>query len=266
MDLLEHCHGAAIAKALGPAALNLPKDQAARLAALGSELSAGTLSRLWQMLLKAHDEVRRSPHPASAVEMALIRLAYAADLPGPEEALTNLRSGGAPAGGSPAGGGFGVRAGGGRAQTLVAASQGAPLRVADTSPTLQSFDDVVRLIADKRDITLKLDVEAYLRPISMRAGVIEFEPAPGAPANLAHRLSTRLKAWTGQAWLVVAQGGGGAETLLSRQKRALADDHAEALAEPFIQAVLEVFPGAQVTEVRRLAAPEGLAIDEREED
>nr|MDQ2861472.1 DNA polymerase III subunit gamma/tau [Pseudomonadota bacterium] len=91
-DLLEHCHGASVAKTLGPDVLILPKDQAAHLAALGAALSAGTLARLWQMLLKAHDEVRRAPDPAAAVEMTLIRLAYAADLPGPEEALKALRA------------------------------------------------------------------------------------------------------------------------------------------------------------------------------
>ncbi len=103
LDLLEHCHGASVAKALGPDALALPKDQAARLAAIGAALSAGSLSRLWQMLLKAHDEVRRAPDPAAAVEMALIRLAYAADLPGPEEALKALQSGEAPTLGGSAG-------------------------------------------------------------------------------------------------------------------------------------------------------------------
>ena len=38
-------------------------DQAARLAAIGAAASAGTLSRVWQMLLKAHDEARRAPDP-----------------------------------------------------------------------------------------------------------------------------------------------------------------------------------------------------------
>jgi len=37
-------------------------------------------------LLRAYDEVRRAPDPAAGVEMALIRLAYAADR-GAEEAL-----------------------------------------------------------------------------------------------------------------------------------------------------------------------------------
>ncbi len=112
LDLLEHAHGAMVAKTVGVDALTLPKDQAARLAALGANIPPATLSRVWQMLLKALEEVRRAPDPAAAVDMALIRLAYAADLPGPEEALRALRDGGtaamagAPAQpGSPRGGG-----------------------------------------------------------------------------------------------------------------------------------------------------------------
>ena len=93
LDILDHAHASAIAKALGPEALIMPRDQAARLTAVGSAVSVGTLSRVWQMLLKAHDEVRQAPDPLAALEMALIRLAYAADLPGPQEALKALQSG-----------------------------------------------------------------------------------------------------------------------------------------------------------------------------
>jgi DNA polymerase-3 subunit gamma/tau len=96
LDLLDHCHSASVAKALGPDALQMPKEQAARLTAIGAQTSAGSLSRLWQMLLKAHEEVRRAPDAMAAAEMALIRLCYAADLPGPEEALKALRDGATP--------------------------------------------------------------------------------------------------------------------------------------------------------------------------
>ena len=44
LDLLDHCHGASVAKAIGPAALIMPKDQAQRLAAVGAAVSAGTLA------------------------------------------------------------------------------------------------------------------------------------------------------------------------------------------------------------------------------
>ncbi|MGH7025077.1 MAG: DNA polymerase III subunit gamma/tau [Caulobacteraceae bacterium] len=247
MDLLEHCHGASLAKTLGPDALGLPKDQAARLTAIGAALSAGSLSRLWQMLLKALAETRAAPDPAAAVEMSLIRLAYAADLPGPEDALKALRGeDGAAVGpaGAPSGGGGGARA------SLAVAVAAAP-----KLPSPQSFEEVAQLIDARRDIGLKLDVEKYVRPISCRPGAIEFAPAPGAPGNLAQRLSARLKEWTGQPWLVAAQGSGGAETLLERQERTLAQAQEEALAEPFVQAVLATFPGAELLEVRQMATP-----------
>jgi DNA polymerase-3 subunit gamma/tau len=205
------------------------------------------------MLLKAHDEVRRAPDPAAAVEMSLIRLAYAADLPGPEEALKALRAGEAPVGtggrGPPPGGG-----GGAGATARAPAARALPDAALLASP--QSFEDVVRLVDTRRDIALRLDIEKYVRPISFRPGAITFEPAAGAPANLAQRLVARLKEWTGQPWLVAAEGGGGAETLLERQRRAQTEAHAQALAEPFVQAVMSAFPGTEILDVRQMAAPE----------
>jgi DNA polymerase III subunit gamma/tau len=257
-DLLEHCHSASLAKAIGPQALVLPKDQVQRLAALGAVVSAVSLSRLWQMLLRAYDEVRRAPDPAAAVEMALIRLAYAADLPGPEEALKALREGGdvpAPASApAPRGGGSAARS---SAAPMMAAAH--PQSSPAAAPRPRNFDDIVALIDARRDIALRLDVEKYLRLISFRTGAISFEPAPGAPNNLAQRLSARLKEWTGQPWLVAAEGGGGAETLGELKARELEVARAEALADPFVRQVMQVFPGAEVTEIRTLAPPEPAA-------
>ncbi len=260
LDLMEHCHGASVAKALGADALVLPKDQAARLAAIGANTSAGTLARLWQMLMKAHEEARRAPDPAAAVEMALIRLCYAADLPGPEEALKKLQSG------ETIGGGAGLGApspggGGGGGAATARAFQPAPALAAEAAPqvVLQSFDDVVRLIDGRRDIVLKLDVEKYVRPISFRPGAIEFEPAPGAPNTLAQRLAVRLKEWTGQPWLVAAQGGGGAESVHEVRRREAALERAELEADPFIRGVMQAFPGAEILQVRQIAAPEVVA-------
>ena len=123
----------------------------------------------------------------------------------------------------PSGGGGGASAGAGGGATAVARSfpQAQPQASADvvTSAQLKSFEDVLALIDKKRDITLKLDVERFVRPISFRPGAIEYEPAPGAPNNLAQRLVRRLKEWTGERWLIAAQGGGGAESLWEKQKR-----------------------------------------------
>jgi DNA polymerase-3 subunit gamma/tau len=255
LDLLDHAHGAAVAKALGPDVLGLPKEQAARLAAIGAQASAGTLSRTWQMLLKAHDEARRAPDPKAAVEMALIRLCYVADLPGPEEALKALREGAPIAGGGPSAptpSGSGGGHAGGAAHAFAAQAMPQP----QAPPQPQSFEDVVALIDAKREIGLKLDVERFVRPISFRPGAITFEPAPGAPANLAGRLVQRLKEWTGQPWLVAAEGGGGAESAWERQKREEREARAQIEADPFVRSVIEAFPGAEIVGVRKLAAPD----------
>jgi DNA polymerase-3 subunit gamma/tau len=263
LDLLDHCHGSTVAKAVGPQALVMPKEQAARLAAIGAAVSAGVLSRIWQMTLKAYEEVRRAPDAAAATDMALVRLAYAADLPGPEEALKRLQSG-EPLGGGPSGGGGGgmaAAAGGGGATAVArgfaqAQPQSHPQASSQPVASLASFEDVLALIDRKRDITLKLDVERYVRPISFRPGAIEYEPAPGAPSNLAQRLVARLKEWTGERWLIAAQGGGGAESLWERQKREQREERARIEQDPFVLSVLQAFPGAEIVGIRNLPQPE----------
>jgi DNA polymerase-3 subunit gamma/tau len=256
LDLLDHCHGASVAKALGPDALVMPKEQAARLAAIGATASAGALARVWQMLLKAHEEVRKAPDPAAALEMALIRLTYAADLPGPEEALKRLQSGQpiATGGPGPSGGPSGGGGGGGAAT----ARQLAPaVAAAPAQPQLASFEDVVKMIEAKRDIGLKLDVDRFVRLVSFRQGAIEFEPAPGAPSNLAGRIAKNLKEWTGQTWLVATAGGGG-ESIDERRRREQREERAAIEADPFVRSVMEAFPGAEIIEVRIVAPPENV--------
>jgi len=261
LDLLDHAHGALVTKVVGLDGLTLPKDQIARLAALGATVPPGSLSRLWQMMLKALEEVRRAPDPAAAMDMALIRFAYAADLPGPEEALATLRGGDLPAGGggrTPSA----PRGSGGGAQALAAA----PMPEAAPTPSLpRSFDDLVRLAEANRDVALKYDLEKFVKPVSFRQGAITYEAAPGAPSNLQQRLVARLKEWTGQPWLVATDQGGG-ETARERQTRAEAQAFEDALTEPFVKAVMEAFPGTEILSVRLPSAPETTAVEADEDE
>lgn len=59
--------------------------------AMAERLSMSQATRLWQMLFKGLSEVRIAPAPVQAAEMVLIRIAYAAGLPTPGEALEHLR-------------------------------------------------------------------------------------------------------------------------------------------------------------------------------
>jgi DNA polymerase-3 subunit gamma/tau len=274
-DLLEHAHAASIGKTLGRDALAMPNEQAQKLTAIGAQATAAGLSRVWQMLLKAFDEVRRAPDPSAAVEMALIRLCYAANLPGPEEALKALQSGaplpgggaGSSSGPSPSGGGANLRAISGGSGAAMAQPGLRPVAKAAQRTVLQTFDEVLALIDAKRDVTLKLDVERYVRLVDFKPGVIAFEPAPGAPANLPQRLSGRLKEWTGQPWMMDLQVGG-QETSYERERRQDADVRREIEADPFILAIRDAFPGAEIVGVRPIvtSAPPAATDEADDED
>ncbi len=248
-DMLEYAHATSVAKILGADATRLPKAQAMRVTALGSQLSAGTLSRLWTLMLKAFEELRRAPDACAAFEMALVRLCYAADLPGPELLLKRLQNGeplvpptnaaGIPTGLPPGGGATAVRM----------------QPVQQTLPNPQSFAEVLQLISDKRDIGLRVDVERFVRLVAFRPGAITFEPAPNAPGDLVRKLSMRLKEWTGQRWLIATEGTGGAESIMERDSRERDLARAKLEANPFVAAVLQTFPGADITAIRAKPKP-----------
>ena len=253
-DMLEYCHATSVAKILGAEATRLPKPQALRVTALASQLSAGTLARLWTLMLKAFEELRRAPDSCAAFEMALVRFCYTADLPGPETLLKRLQSGEPLLPGIPPSGG-----GGGGGHHGATAVQMKPAHQAQPNP--QSFAEVLQLISDKRDIGLRVDVERYVRLVSFKPGAITFEPAPNTPIDLVRKLVTKLKEWTGQRWLIATEGGGGAETVYERDQRETVAARARLEKSPFVAAVLSTFPGAEITAIRAKPQPTVAPLD-----
>ncbi|MEO1611458.1 MAG: DNA polymerase III subunit gamma/tau, partial [Pseudomonadota bacterium] len=226
-----------------------------------------SLTRMWQMLLKALDEVGRAPNAMMAAEMAVIRLTHVADLPTPEDIVRQLSGQPQPPenGGGGGGGGGGPRAvdtGGGAAQA-VGAPAPQPTHRPDPAPrastealiAYQSFADVMGLIAEKRDAKLKTDVEDFVRLVAYAPGRIDFAPAPGAPRDLAQVLSTRLQAWTGARWMVSVSSEPGEPSITERKRKAEDEARAEAAAHPLVAAALATFPGAKIAQLRDLSPP-----------
>ncbi|HEX5999866.1 MAG TPA: DNA polymerase III subunit gamma/tau [Hyphomicrobiaceae bacterium] len=91
-DLAEAVHTATRAKVIGPetAGEGLSAEERRRAAELGGRLSMPLLSRAWQVLLKGLEEAAAAPNATAAAEMVLVRLAFTADLPPPEEILKAL--------------------------------------------------------------------------------------------------------------------------------------------------------------------------------
>ena len=236
------------------------------------------LSRAWQMLLKGIGEVQSAPRPVMAAEMVLIRLAFAADLPTPDEALRSL-SGGAPAGGASGGGGGGGAApprGGaetrGSAGGLSVAARSEPRAQAALAAPAQAtsqpaamrlarFEDMVALAAEKRDIAMKLALERDVRLVRFEDGRLEFAPQAGASPQLAAELTKRFTEWTGRRWFVAVVSEDGQPTLKDKADAEAAERMTGVRGDPLVRAVLDRFPGAQIVDVRESAPPAAAADD-----
>ena len=94
-DLAEAVHTIARVKAVGAhdGGDVLSVEERQRAATLAERLSMPYLARAWQMLLKGIEETARAPMPYAAAEMVLIRLAYTADLPTPDDLIKTLGGG-----------------------------------------------------------------------------------------------------------------------------------------------------------------------------
>ncbi len=278
-DLAEITHWLSVIK-ISPEASEDPTispDERFRGQSMAEALPMRVLTRSWQMLLKALEEVASAPNAMMAAEMAIIRLTHVADLPSPEDLVRkwNLTDAppaqAAPATARPAGAGAqaaapprpgsaaprGARGGAGRGLAAPAPHpQGRP------SPTLSAypaFDDVLDLIRAQRDMALLLDIETGLRLVRYTPGRIEFQPTPEASPELAMRLQQRLQGWTGLRWGVSVTSAGGGATLAETRAKAQAEESARALENPIVAAVFARFDAARIVATRDLGAAEARA-------
>ncbi len=67
---------------------------------------------------------------------------------------------------------------------MAASAQLAARPVAAPSlPDPQSFEAVVALIGEKREVGLQMDVQRYVRPVAFKPGAITYESLDGAPID-----------------------------------------------------------------------------------
>ncbi|QQA42501.1 DNA polymerase III subunit gamma/tau [Pelagovum pacificum] len=266
-DLAEICHWVSVIKITPEAAEDptVSPEERDRGREMAEALPMRVLSRMWQMLLKALEEVASAPNGMMAAEMAVIRMTHVADLPTPGELVRKLSSeqpppppphggGGAP---QPApqqganGAGGHLSGGGGSAGPT---SHGSLAVKAESAlARYVAFPDVVELIRAHRDVKLLVEVESNLRLVSYAPGRIEFEPTETAPPDLAQKLGSRLQSWTGVRWAISVATGGG-PTIAEERDAADLQLKSEAAAHPLVQAVLKAFPKAKITDVRTARA------------
>ena len=249
-----------------------------------AKLSMRVLSRMWQMLLKGITEVQTATRPAAAAEMVLVRIAYVADMPTPDEAIRMIEqngggsqmasSGAAPSRAAPASTMSSMSSSPMRApssprsgaEASARPQMAAPSPEAQSAPALRitSFPQLVALAGEKRDLLTKTALEADMRLVRIEDGRLEVALERSAARTLVNDLSRKLEQWTGRRWTVIVSNEAGQPTLRAQGEVEKNARERAAEADPRVQEVLARFPGAKVVEVRRLAAepPESDVIGE----
>jgi DNA polymerase III subunit gamma/tau len=274
-DLAEFTHFVTRVKIVPSVAddVSFAETERVRGRAFAEKLSMRVLARAWQMLLKGITEVEESGRPLAAAEMVLIRLAYAADLPTPDEVIRSLDGNGAaprPAGN---GGGAATAAGGaasrfegarnelprsdaprGAPRAALAAAQpiGDPVAAEASAPVLvvDTFEGLIALAAQKRDIAVKAALERDVRLVRCEDGRLDVALEPSAAKTLLNGLADKFTKWTGRRWVVVVSREAAQPTVKSQLDAKQAELTIGVQADPLVQAVMARFPGAQIVDVR----------------
>ncbi|MBV8938247.1 MAG: DNA polymerase III subunit gamma/tau [Alphaproteobacteria bacterium] len=228
-DLLEFTHFVTRLKHVPALEKDIAYAEHERKAAaeLAGALSVPVLARLWQMLLKGLAEARRAPLPVAAVEMVLVRAAYAAELPTPAEALRALEK-----------------------KTEPPAAATAP---AADIPPVESFADAVAALERAREMLLASQLRQFAAVVSFKPGALCLAMRMTTGRDFTSRLAAALWRATGLEWSVTLAETADSPTLHEQEMARKEKQKQEAAAHPLVESVLRQFPGAEIIEVKETA-------------
>ncbi|MBO9517128.1 MAG: DNA polymerase III subunit gamma/tau [Porphyrobacter sp.] len=226
--LMDVVHRVAVTQVGGAGADAPTQEERQAIEEWADRLSAGQVHRLWQLLLKGHDEVRGAPDPLVSAQMALLRVLHAADMPDPgtlakqlgelaASGITSGANGSGPAAGTP------------------------PVAKVDWAELCETVDraGMLRVAGVMRD---------WIRVIELTPGQLTFAPAPGFSEDPSPELRDALLKATGQRWLVERGTGEGTPTLREQAEAAKAAEADRIRKTPLVEAAFAAFPGAEIVE------------------
>ncbi|NJR79473.1 DNA polymerase III subunit gamma/tau [Sphingomonas corticis] len=223
--LLEAVHGVTQVKVGGGDDAALPAEERAAYRDWAGKLSFPLLHRLWQLLLKGHEEVARAALPIETAEMAVLRAIHASTLPDPGDLARRLANGAMPA-------------------AAPAATPPTPAEPADRSPA--TFAALVDLLSDEKQAILAFKLKQGARVVSYAAGEIVFSGSRPIAADTLSDLAAALRTLTGRQWRLSLADVDGAPTLVEAELAAVQARHDEARADATVAAALDAFPGAEL--------------------
>ena len=220
--------------------LLLGPENFSKLIALQENLDVKKLSRFWQMILKANEEIKNSFNPYSALEMVVIRMAYVSDLPTPEEIINSVDTDD-------------------QNKKKKITKKVTEEKVLNQNPsgteknffTIKSFEDIIEIAGENKNLILKKFLQEDVRLVSFETGHININ-TPNGNEEIIKDLIAKLYEWTEQRWVINVSAKQGEDTILEKQKQKQDDIINELSNTEEIRKVLEAFPESKITSVNKI--------------
>lgn len=225
---MELTHRITVAQLGKGAADAISEEERSAIGEWSEKLTAGQLHRLWQLLLKGHDEVRGAPDPLVAAKMALLRVQHAADLPDPGSLARKLEE---------------IAA---RGPVAMPMGESAPPNAPAPAPQALDWTTVINTVEQSGQFRMSQLMHDWVRVISLAPGELVYSLVPGYPGDATGELRDALLRATGERW-TVTRGEGDARPSLKEEKDAQKDAaRAAILADPLVEAAFAAFPEAEL--------------------
>ncbi len=235
MDLI---HRVTLAQVSDSEAHGASEEERVVLTLWAGRLNAAQLHRLWQLLLKGHDEVRQAPDPLIAAKMALLRVLHAADLPDPGSLAKRLEELAA------------------TAASTVSQSEHAPQSTPVAALEWPRLVDQVEQGGNMRSANI---MRLQVRVIELADGLLRYSRDLQYRDDIAGTLRDALAKVTGKRWQVIEEQGDGVATLVEREEEDRRADRATMLDDPLVKATFAAFPDAELIEDDRAVEGQSFA-------
>ena len=226
--------------------LSLGPENIVRLKSIIEDESVKSLSRYWQMILKAANEIKNFSKPLSALEMAVIRMCYISDLPTPDEIIKKIESKDI----SPA-----------EKKTLKSKSKSSVIMTSGSSEkkepdeslieevltkrSPEDFHEIIQLARIHKDVKMQYELENNVSLVSFAKEKIEINILKGSE-SIASDLSKKLFEWTEKKWIVLVSSSQGEKTINQEREESDLLIRSNIEKHPIYKATVEEFKNTSI--------------------
>ena len=233
---------------LGGTNFTLNDNEFKKISEIANNTNSKEIILFWQFTIKAIDELDLVSNPSLSVEMFLIRLMYLKGFKIKEESSSKIPS---QISSEPI---KKIEKTIGAVNQIKNVSQedkvDPKLKINKKKIEINSFQELVNLCNQKKEIKLKYELETNVNLVSFEDGRIEIAFNENLDKDFIKELSNKLLEWTNTRWIISLSQKKGEISLKEKDKISQKEIFDEVKKSEIYKKVLEILPDAELIEVK----------------